>query len=90
MWRERDAGLAPIMDALPTARWVTFTSKLLALMFVQVLLAAILLASGMGLQAAKGYFRFEPDVYIKTLFGVKLSSASGFSARSPSTSSTCS
>ncbi|HEY2518061.1 MAG TPA: M1 family aminopeptidase, partial [Polyangiaceae bacterium] len=72
VWRERDAGLAPIMDALPTARWVTFTSKLLALMFVQVLLAAILLASGMGLQAAKGYFHFEPLVYLKTLFGVKL------------------
>ena len=46
VWRERDVGLAPIFDALPIPRWVIFTSKLLALMAVQVILLAVLMASG--------------------------------------------
>jgi len=74
VWRERDAGLAPIFDALPVKRWVVFTSKLLALMLVQVVLLCVLLASCIALQAAKGYFRFELEVYLKTLFGIRLAS----------------
>ncbi len=71
-WRERDAGLAPIFDALPIPRWVIFTSKLVALMLVQVLLLAVLMLSCIGLQAAKGYTHFEPRVYAETLFLVRL------------------
>ena len=67
VWRERDAGLAPIFDALPVPGWVYFTSKLLALMAIQVLLVAVLAAAGVTLQAAKGYFHFELDLYAKTL-----------------------
>jgi ABC-type transport system involved in multi-copper enzyme maturation permease subunit len=72
VWRERDVGLAPIFDALPVPRWVIFTSKLAALLLVQVLLLLVLLVSCVALQAAKGYFRFELDVYAKTLFGIRL------------------
>jgi ABC-2 type transport system permease protein len=71
VWRERDAGLAPIFDALPIPRWVYFTSKLLALMAVQVLLVFVLMAAGIALQAAKGYFHFEIALYVKTL-GLRL------------------
>lgn len=72
VWRERDAGLAPIFDALPIPRWVIFTSKLVALMLVQVILLAVLMVSCVALQAAKGYFHFEPRVYVETLFLVRL------------------
>ena len=72
VWRERDAGLAPIFDALPIPRWVYFTSKLLALMAVQVILVAVLMAAGVALQAAKGYLHFEIGLYLKTLFGIRL------------------
>jgi ABC-type transport system involved in multi-copper enzyme maturation permease subunit len=74
VWRERDVGLAPIFDALPIERWVVFSSKLLALMLVQVVLLVVLMASCITLQAAKGYFHFELDVYLKTLFGIRLAS----------------
>ena len=40
VWRERDAQLNQVMDALPLQRWVLFSSKLLALMLVQVLVVA--------------------------------------------------
>jgi ABC-type transport system involved in multi-copper enzyme maturation permease subunit len=72
VWRERDAGLAPIFDALPVPRWVYFTSKLFALMAVQVLLVAVLMATGMLLQLGKGYLHLEPWVYVRWLFGVRL------------------
>jgi ABC-2 type transport system permease protein len=72
VWRERDAGLAPIFDTLPIPRWVVFSSKLTALMLVQVVLVAVLMASGIALQAAKGYFHFELGLYAETLFGIRL------------------
>jgi hypothetical protein len=72
VWRERDTGLAPIFDALPVPRWVIFTSKLAALMLVQVLLLAVLMVTGVALQASKGYFHFELGVYAETLFLVRL------------------
>jgi ABC-2 type transport system permease protein len=72
VWRERDAGLALIFDALPIPRWVVFTSKLVALLLVQVLLLVALMVAAIALQAAKGYFHFELGLYAETLFGVKL------------------
>jgi ABC-2 type transport system permease protein len=38
VWRERDAGLNQIVDALPVQRWVLFSSKLTALLLVQIIL----------------------------------------------------
>ncbi|MGH9827011.1 MAG: ABC transporter permease, partial [Blastocatellia bacterium] len=68
VWRERDAKLNQIVDALPVRRWVLFGSKLLALMLVQVVLMAILMASGLITQIASGYYHFEFSLYFKELF----------------------
>jgi len=72
VWRERDAGLAQIHDALPLPRWVVFASKLGALMGVQVLLFAVVMATGVAIQALSGYFQFELSLYARTLFGIRL------------------
>ncbi|MBD2721466.1 ABC transporter permease/M1 family aminopeptidase [Hymenobacter armeniacus] len=72
VWRERDAGVAQITDALPVPNWVPFLSKLTALGLVQVVLLAVVMACGMLLQTVKGYFNYEPGLYIQTLFGFKL------------------
>ncbi len=72
VWRERDAGLAQIQDALPVPTWVISSSKLLALMGVQVLLMAVVMLCGITLQALRGYFEFELPLYVKTLFGLRL------------------
>jgi hypothetical protein len=72
VWRERDAHTHELVDALPLPGWVLFLSKLFALFLVQVLLAAVVMASGMAIQLAKGYTRLEPMLYVKELFGLSL------------------
>ena len=71
-WRERDARLDQIHDALPLPTWLPFAAKLLALMLVPVVLQAVLMLAGMGVQTAKGYTNYEVGLYVRTLFGVGL------------------
>jgi hypothetical protein len=72
VWRERETRLDRIVDAAPTPTWLPLLAKLLALMLVPLLLQAVLMLCGMGLQGSKGYFRFEPWVYVQALFGIDL------------------
>ncbi|HUK92045.1 MAG TPA: ABC transporter permease, partial [Blastocatellia bacterium] len=68
VWRERDAQLNQIVDALPVKRWVLFGSKLMALMLVQVLLMLVVMVAGLIIQIAFGYHHFELGLYFKELF----------------------
>jgi hypothetical protein len=72
VWRERDAKVNQIYDAMPMPAWVPFTAKLGALMLIQVVLMAVVLLCGLLLQTFKGYFHYELDVYVKELFGFRL------------------
>ena len=72
VWRERDAGLNQIVDALPVQRWVLFSAKLGALMLVQVLIVLVTMAAGLIVQIAHGYYRFELGLYFTDLFGIRL------------------
>jgi ABC-type transport system involved in multi-copper enzyme maturation permease subunit len=76
VWRERDAGLGQIFDALPVPRWVVFTSKLLSLLELNALLLLVVLGCGIVLQTSQGYYRFELGLYMRELFGIHL--AHGF------------
>ncbi|HLX29162.1 MAG TPA: M1 family aminopeptidase, partial [Casimicrobiaceae bacterium] len=71
-WRERDARLDQIHDALPIPTWLPFTAKLFALMLVPVVLQAVLMATGIGIQTAEGYHHYELGLYVEWLFGVQL------------------
>ena len=68
VWRERDAQLNQIMDAMPVKRWVLFSSKLFALMLVQVLLVSMVMACGLIVQLLHGYHRFQFGLYLTDLF----------------------
>ena len=72
IWRERDANVAQITDALPVPNWLPFLSKLAALGAVQVVLLAVVMVCGMLLQTLKGYFNYEPGLYLEALFVVQL------------------
>jgi ABC-2 type transport system permease protein len=72
VWRERDAHLNQIMDALPVQRWVLYGSKLAALMLVQVLLAAMVMVCGLIVQIAQSYHHFEFGLYLTSLVGDRL------------------
>jgi len=68
VWRERQAGVAQIADAVPVPSWVPFLSKLAALGLVQVVLLALVMLCGLLIQTAKGYFHYEIDLYLRALF----------------------
>ncbi|WP_210520768.1 ABC transporter permease/M1 family aminopeptidase [Hymenobacter terricola] len=68
VWRERQAGVAQITDAVPVPSWVPFLSKLTALWLVQVVLLVVVMACGLLIQTFKGYFRYEIGLYLETLF----------------------
>jgi ABC-2 type transport system permease protein len=72
VWRERDARLGQISDALPVPTWLLFLSKLLALLLVLVMLQALVAMSGLAIQTAKGYHHYELGLYVKELFGMQL------------------
>src|SRR5215472_10513494 len=72
VWRERDAQLNQILDAMPVQRWVLFLSKLFALMLVQVLLVLMVMACGVFVQVLHGYHKFEFGLYFTDLFAHRL------------------
>lgn len=76
VWRERDANIQQITDALPVPTWVPLLSKFLAMVFVVAFLMGVLMLSGMAVQASMGYFHFEPGLYLFTLFVPKMVSFS--------------
>jgi ABC-2 type transport system permease protein len=64
VWRERDARMDQIMDALPIPSWLPFTAKLLALVPVGAALQLIVIACGIGVQLARGYTHLELPLYL--------------------------
>jgi ABC-type transport system involved in multi-copper enzyme maturation permease subunit len=72
VWEERETGAAQIHDALPVPTWIPFVSKTLALIAMCAVLLGVAMLTGMLVQAANGYFRFEPGLYLRELFGMGL------------------
>src|SRR5499426_1470515 len=72
VWKERGMKYDQIHDALPTPGWLNFAGHFVALTIVQVVLLAVLMLSGVVLQALQGYFNFESHIYLKELFLIGL------------------
>jgi ABC-type transport system involved in multi-copper enzyme maturation permease subunit len=72
VWREREAGLGEITDAAPVPDRVLFLGKFLGLFLILIVWMALLMAAGMLIQVRMGYYRFEPGLYLKVLFGLQL------------------
>lgn len=67
VWKERNAKVDQIYDALPHPNWVTTISKILAMMGVLAVLQVLGIITGVIAQAGFGYTNFELDVYIQEL-----------------------
>ncbi|MBM4187042.1 MAG: hypothetical protein FJ206_06985 [Gemmatimonadetes bacterium] len=74
VWRERQLQADQILDTLPARTSVTLFGKLSGLVLVELVLIALLAVAGMVMQAAKGYYHFEPGLYAKYLLGTTLPS----------------
>ena len=72
VWREREAGLGEITDAMPGSEWAPFLGKLLGLGLLLVLFLTLLMTAGMVAQVMLGYRDFAIGLYLKILFGLQL------------------
>ena len=65
VWRERTARVHEVIDALPVPNWALWGAKLAALAVVVAAMLATAILTGMGIQAARGYYAFEIGVYLR-------------------------
>jgi ABC-2 type transport system permease protein len=71
-FRERDARMDAVTDALPIPTWLPFFAKLACLLSVPVLLQLVLLVACTLIQTLQGYHHYELGLYLKALFGLQL------------------
>ncbi|NQY30535.1 MAG: hypothetical protein HRT69_13825 [Flavobacteriaceae bacterium] len=57
-----------LIDVTPIPNWVLLSSKLLALLKMQMVLLAVIMVSGLIFQISKGYYDFEIGHYIYDLY----------------------
>jgi ABC-type transport system involved in multi-copper enzyme maturation permease subunit len=72
VWREREAGLGDIADAVPMPEWVAFAGKFMGLALVLASLQALMMAASMAVQAGQGHRDFQVGLYARILFGLQL------------------
>ena len=72
IWKERELRLSAISDAAPVPDWVLMLGRFLALVMMLAALLLVLMLSGMALQAMQGWQQFEPGLYLRILFGIRL------------------
>jgi hypothetical protein len=69
-WREREARMALLVDAMPLPGWLPFGAKLAALIGLQGIMLMLAMACGILIQVARGFFDVEPGLYLYHLFAV--------------------
>ncbi|HMP79018.1 MAG TPA: M1 family aminopeptidase, partial [Pirellulaceae bacterium] len=69
VWKEREARLDEVYDALPHPTWLVAVGKFVALLMVVVAVLVVGWLSGMATQLANGYQRFQTGVYLSELLG---------------------
>lgn len=72
VWKEREARLDDVFDALPFPNWIMYSGKLLSLMLIVVLVLVTGMVAGMVTQATNGYQRFQVSLYVTELLGLDL------------------
>jgi ABC-2 type transport system permease protein len=72
VWKERDARLDDVFDALPHSTWIMYVGKIIALTLIVFVMLSIGMGAGILTQAAKGYTRFQLSLYATELLGLDL------------------
>ncbi len=73
VWKERDAGMDEICDAMPHPGWTAFAAKFTALLGIVLMILCVAIVSGIVTQAAHGYTRFQLGLYAKSILVVDFS-----------------
>jgi ABC-2 type transport system permease protein len=72
VWREREARIAQMIDALPLPSWLPLLGKTLGLIALQAVMLFFAMLCGMLIQLAQGYLALEPGLYLHRLFLIDL------------------
>jgi ABC-2 type transport system permease protein len=70
VWKERDARMDEIEDALPHRDWPSYASKLFALLCTIFLIVCLAMASGIFAQLFSGYHRYQFGLWVTELLGM--------------------
>ena len=73
VWKERDAHIDEIHDALPHPTWIAYASKFVTLLSVIAIIQALAMLTGVLVQTFKGYTRYQLWLYVADLFIVDYS-----------------
>lgn len=68
IWRERDARMDEIEDSTPHPSWIRYLAKFAALLGIMALLQGLMMITGVAVQAASGYHRYQLALYARELF----------------------
>jgi hypothetical protein len=71
-WRERDARLHHIVDAVPVPYWVLFAGKAAGLSLALAAFQALVVVGGIGTQLRFGYLDIQVAPYLQSLLGMQL------------------
>ncbi len=72
VWKERDAKVNDIYDALPFARWISPVSKFVAMVLIVLVILLVACLTGMVTQTLYGFYDFKPGEYIIELLVLDL------------------
>lgn len=72
VWKERDAKVDEIYDALPYPNWVPVVSKILAMIGILVTLQLLCIIAGVIGQTMMGYTNYELGVYFSEMLVIDL------------------
>lgn len=72
VWKERDAKLDEVYDALPQSNWTIFLGKLIAMMIIVTLVLCVGIVVGVIVQAVSGYTRFQLGLYATEILAIDL------------------
>ena len=72
VWKEREAGLDEVFDALPHSTWIMYIGKTISLTLIVAILLTIGWFAGVATQAINGYTRFQSQLYLTELLGLDL------------------
>ncbi|MFA8299092.1 MAG: M1 family aminopeptidase [Hyphomicrobiales bacterium] len=70
IWREKSNKVDGLLFTTPAPKHILLSSKFTALLLVQAIIFILITICGIVLQAQRGYYHFEIDLYFKELFGV--------------------
>ena len=69
VWKEREAKLDGVLDALPHSNWISYLAKLVTILLIILIVISAEILISVVVQASEGYSRFQLGLYARELLG---------------------